>query len=51
MKISRSQKGLRGDVDSFILSLVSGKKCTNKVKKIYKKRGVLTIEGELHFER
>jgi len=51
MKLSRSKKGLRGDVDSFIQFLASNTKIIHKVRKVYKKRGVLTIEGELHFEK
>lgn len=49
-KESGTKKGLRGDIDDIIPFLLNGT-FRNVVKKIYKKRGVLTIEGELHIER
>ena len=46
----RLKNNLRGDVETFLSILSSGKKFKHKVKKTSEKDGALIIEGEIHFE-
>lgn len=46
----RLKNNLRGDIEAFMCLLHSGKKLKNKIKRVSEKKGVIEIEGVIHFE-